>query len=140
MQSVQAMKHSLLKTLAMIILAGGSIATAAAEGPLPFEVKVGDQVATHKAGEPFAQLAKPVAADAAISIGSKAEMTIINVHKTAADGVTPEPAAQPAIIILQGTNAGKLDQTMDKQKLSPGKYLLSITSGENTATIKFEVK
>jgi hypothetical protein len=134
------MKHSLLKTLAILILAGSSIGTVAAEGPLPFEVKVGDQAATHKAGEPFAQIEKPVAADATISIGNKAEMTIINAHKTAADGTTPDQSAQPAIIILQGTNAGKLDQTMDKQKLSAGKYLLSITSGENTATIKFEVK
>jgi hypothetical protein len=140
MQSVQTMKQTLLKTLAVLILAGSSLCTAAAEGPLPFEVKVGEQTATHKAGEPFAQIEKPVAADAGLSIGSKAEMTIINVHKTVADGVTPDQSAQPAIIILQNTNAGKLDQTMDKQKLSPGKYLLSITSGENTATIKFEVK
>lgn len=134
------MKHSILKSLAILILAGTGISTAAAEGPLPFEVKVGDQTATHKAGEPFAQIEKPVTADAAISIGKKAEMTIINVHKTAADGTTPDQSAQPAIIILQGTNAGKLDQTMDKQKLTAGRYLLSITSGENTATIKFEVK
>jgi hypothetical protein len=134
------MKHSVLKSLAILLLAGISAGTAAAEGPLPFEVKVGDQTATYKAGEPFAQIEKPVAADAAISIGNKAEMTIVNVHKTAADGTTPDQATQPAIIIFQGTNKGTLDQTMDKQKLSAGKYLLSITSGENTATIKFEVK
>jgi hypothetical protein len=103
-------------------------------------VKVGEQTATHKAGEPFAQIEKAVTADAAISIGVKAEMAIINVHKTAADGTTPDQSAQPAIIIFQGTNKGTLDQTMDKQKLSAGKYLLSITAGENTATIKFEVK
>jgi hypothetical protein len=134
------MKHSILKSLAILILAGSSINSASAEGPLPFQVKVGDQTATHKAGEPFAQIEKPVAADATISIGTKAEMTIINVHKTTADGTTPDQSAQPAIIILQGTSAGKLDQTMDKQKLSAGKYLLSITSGEHTATIKFDVK
>ena len=134
------MKHSVLKSLAILILAGASVGTADAEGPLPFEVKVGEQTATHKAGEPFAQIEKPVTADAAISIGAKAEMAIINVHKTAADGTTPDQTAQPAIIIFQGTNKGTLDQTMDKQKLSAGKYLLSITAGENTATIKFEVK
>ena len=131
------MKHILLKSLAILMLAATG---AQAEGPLPFEVKVGGQTATHKAGEPFAQLEKPVPADAPIALGVKAEMAIINVHKTAADGSTPDPAAQPAIIILQGTSKGSLDQTMDKQKLQPGKYLLSITAGENTATIKFEIK
>lgn len=132
------MKHSVLKVLAALFLV--ITGAQAADGPLPFSVKVGEQSATHKAGEPFAKVEKPVAADAALELGVKAEMSIINVHKTAADGTTPDQSAQPAIILLQGTNKGNLGQTMDKAKLAPGKYLLSITAGQNTATIQFEIK
>lgn len=131
------MKHSIVKSLAILFIACTS---ASAEGPLPFEVKVDGQTATYKTGEPFAKVEKPVTANAPFSIGVKAEMAIINVHKTAADGETPDRTSQPAIIILQGTDKGSLDQTMDKQKLSPGKYLLSVTAGGNTATIKIEIK
>ena len=102
-------------------------------------VTIGGQAATHKVGEPFAVVADAVAADAAISIETKADLTIINAHKAGTDG-QPDPASQPAVILLQGTNKGTLSQTMDKQKLAPGKYLLSVTSGENTASIRIEIK
>ena len=131
------MKRLVTHVLALLLLF--TAAASAVDGPLPFGVTVGDQAATYKAGEPFAQLEKPVAADASITVDTKADLSIINVNKTGADG-QPDPAAQPAIIILQGTNKGTLAQTMDKQKLGVGKYLLSITAGENTATIKFEIK
>jgi len=104
---------------------------------LPFPVTVGGQAA--KDGTPFAKLAEPVAADAKIEVGAKADLVIINVHKAKADG-TPDSGGQPAIILLQGTTKGALDQTMDKQKLAPGKYFLSIVAGEKTASIQFSVK
>lgn len=129
------MKH-LLASLAVLLVASSA---AFADGPLPFAVTVGDQKATHKPGEAFAQIDTAVAADAALSVDSKADLIIVNVHKQGADG-QPDQAAQPAIILLQGTSKGTLAQTMDKQKLAPGKYFLSITSGENTASIKFEIK
>ena len=104
---------------------------------LPFKVSVGGQAA--KDGAPFAKIADPVAANAAIEVDTKAEMIIINVHKTKADG-TPDEQSTPAIILLQGTNKGTLDQTMDKKKLAPGKYLLSISAGEKTASIQCSIK
>ena len=76
-------------------------------------MSLGGKAAAHTKGEAFAKIADAVAADAAIEIGAKAEMIIINAHKAKADG-TPDSAAQPAIIILQGTNKGSLDKTMDK--------------------------
>lgn len=131
------MKHAAARLFAALALL--FTPAFAADGPLPFAVTLADQAATHAAGEPFASLAKPVAADAAISVETKADLTIINVHKAGADGL-PDASAQPAIILLQGTNKGTLAQTMDKQKLAPGKYLISITAGEQTASIKFEIK
>lgn len=124
----------------LTLLAGfASLSALHAEGSLPFAVNLGGQAATYKSGEAFAKLEKPVAANAPLSVAVKSEMTIINVHKLKADGTTDE-TAQPAIILLQGTDKGSLDQTMDKQKLPAGKYLLSITAGEATATIQFEIQ
>ena len=133
----RTMQRFLTQIFAALLLY--STAAFAADGPLPFAVTVGDQAAAHKTGQAFAQLDQPVAADAAISVETKADLTIINVHKAGADG-QPDSASQPAIILLQGTSKGTLAQTMDKQKLAAGKYFLSITSGEQTASIKFEIK
>ncbi|HSJ03126.1 MAG: hypothetical protein ACAI34_23060 [Verrucomicrobium sp.] len=133
------MKQSVAKILTVLFITIGSSFAAPAEGPLPFPVTVGSQDATHKAGEPFAKVEKPVTSDAALSVGVKADMAIINVHKLKADGTTDE-TAQPAIIIFHGTDKGTLAQTMDKQKLPAGKYLLSITAGEATATIQIEIQ
>lgn len=133
------MKKFKFAALLGLLTAFTGLSSLHAEGSLPFAVNVGGQAATYKAGEPFAKLEKPVAANAPLSVAVKADMTIINVHKLKADGTTDE-AAQPAIILLQGTDKGSLDQTMDKQKLPAGKYLLSITAGEATATIQFEIQ
>lgn len=131
------MKHILITLLAILgFTAPGAFAQ---EGPLPFTVSLGGKAATHTKGEAFAKIADAVAADAAIEIGAKAEMIIINAHKAKADG-TPDSAAQPAIIILQGTNKGSLDKTMDKQKLAAGKYFLSVVADGKTASIQFSIK
>ncbi|WP_038159448.1 hypothetical protein [Verrucomicrobium sp. BvORR106] len=133
------MKKIKFAALFSLLAAFTSLPALHAEGSLPFAVNVGGQQATYKAGEAFAKLEKPVAANAPVSVAAKADMVIINIHKMKADGTTDE-TAQPAIILLQGTDKGSLDQTMDKQKLPAGKYLLSITAGEATATIQFEIQ
>ena len=56
------------------------------------------------------------------------------------DGDHVATGAQPAVILLQGTNKGTLAGTMDKQKLAPGSYLLSVIAGGKTATILFKVE
>lgn len=133
------MKKIKFAVLASLLTVFTGLSSLHAEGSLPFAVNVGGQAATYKAGEAFAKLEKPVAANAPLSIAVTADMAIINVHRLKADGTTDE-TAQPAIILLQGTNKGSLDQTMDKQKLPAGQYLLSITAGEATATIQFEIQ
>ena len=107
---------------------------------MPFPVSVGGQAASAKAGEPFARLEKPVAANAAIEVGAKSDMTIINV--TAYDTVKKEPVAggATAIIMLQGTQKGSLDKNMGNHKLTTGDYLMSVVAGGATDTVLFKVQ
>ena len=131
--------HIRMKPLTLTLLTTSLLALRAWAGDsLPFAVTVGGQAA--KDGVPFAKLTEPVAANAAIEIGAKADLIIINVHKAKADGSPAEGGPQPAVILLQNTSKGALDQTMDKQKFAPGKYFLSISAGEKTASIQFSIK
>ena len=84
-------------------------------------------------------MAQAVASDAAIEVGAKEQMIIINVSKTNEKG-EPAPGASPAVILLQGTSKGSLAGTMDKSKLSAGNYLLSVVAGGKTATIQFKIE
>ena len=132
-----------MKTLLLILaLITTSLFTARAQDAtsLPFPVSVGGQAATYKKGEPFAKLAKPVKNDAPLEVTAKADrMIIINVHKTDAKGA-PAPGAQPAIILLQGTNKGTLAGTMDKQKIAAGDYILSVVAEGKTSSILFKIE
>ena len=117
----------------------GLATLAAQDGSLPFPVSLGGQAATYKAGEPFAKIANPVKSDAAIEVTAKADMIIINVSKTNEKG-EPESGGQPAVILLQGTNKGALDKSMDKRKFAAGDYLLSVVAEGKTASIRFKVE
>jgi hypothetical protein len=130
----------LLLVFLSIVTAGVATVCAQDDGSLPFGVSLGGQAATYKKGEPFAKVAKAVKNDAAIDVAAKADqMIIINVNKTDDKG-TPAAGGQPAIIILQNTNKGTLAGTMDKQKLGPGSYLLSVVADGKTASILFKVE
>lgn len=131
------MKKLLLSFLACGLAAGAALAQS--EGPLPFTVSLGGVAAVAKAGEPFATVDKPVAADAAIAVGAKADMIIVNVSRLGADG-TPDPNVQPAVILLQNTQNGSLGKTMDQQKLASGPCLMSITADGQTALIRCTIK
>ena len=129
-----------MKTLLLAFLSIVTTGLAQDDGSLPFPVSVGGQAATYKKGEPFAKLAKSVKNDAAIEVTAKADqMIIINVNKTDDKGA-PVAGGQPAIILLQKTNKGTLAGTMDKQKLAPGSYLLSVVAEGKTSTILFKVE
>jgi len=92
-----------------------------------------------QAGEPFAKVAKPVKNDAAIEVSAKADMIIINVGKTNDKG-EPDAAAQPAVILLQKTNKGALNQSMDKRKFEAGNYIMSVVAEGKTASILFKIE
>jgi hypothetical protein len=121
------------------LIALGLTSAQAQDGSLPFPVSIGGQAATYKAGEPFAKVAKSVKNDAAIEVSAKADMIIINVAKTNEKG-EPEAGGQPAVILLQGTNKGALNQSMDKRKLEAGNYILSVVAEGKTASILFKVE
>lgn len=121
------------------ILALGLSSLQAQDGSLPFPVSIGGQAATYKAGDPFAKVAAPVKNDASIEVSAKAGTIIINVNKTNEKG-EPEAGGQPAVILLQGTNKGALNQSMDKRKLAAGNYILSVVADGKTASILFKVE
>jgi hypothetical protein len=121
------------------ILALGLSSLQAQDGSLPFPVSIGGQAATYKAGDPFAKVAAPVKNDASIEVSAKASTIIINVNKTNEKG-EPEAGGQPAVILLQGTNKGALNQSMDKRKLAAGNYILSVVADGKTASILFKVE
>ena len=77
--------------------------------------------------------------DAEIEVSAKADMIIINVAKTNEKG-EPVPAGQPAVILLQGTNKGALNQSMDKRKFEAGNYILSVVADGKTASILFKIE
>jgi hypothetical protein len=139
-QAWPRMKTLLFSLLALITT--GLVAARAQDdgGSLPFPVSVGGQAATYKKGEPFAKIAKPVKNDAALEVTAKKnDMIIINVHKSDAKGA-PVQGGSPATIILQKTNKGTLADSMDKKKLEPGDYLLSVTADDKTSTILFKIE
>jgi len=133
------MKHPALLLATFLAIAFPLHCNAQSTTPLPFPVSLGGIVSTAEAGKPFAAVDKPVAADAEISVGVQADMVIINVTKTGPDG-SPAPGSQPAIIILQHSQTGSLAKTMDKQKLAPGNYLMSISAAAQTALVHFTIK
>ena len=59
------------------------------------------------------------------------------------DGALPfavSIGAQPAIIILQNTTKGTLVGTMEKKKIAPGSYLVSVVAEGKTASILFKIE
>jgi hypothetical protein len=129
----------LLFGLFTILTLGLLSAVAADDSVLPFSVTLGGEAATHPGGSTFAKVTKAVKNDAAIEVGAKDQMIIINVSKTDEKG-QPAPGSSPAVILLQGTSKGTLAGTMDKSKLAPGNYLLSVVAGGKTATIQFKIE
>ena len=106
---------------------------------LPFGVTIGGHAAKDEGRADSAAIVKEaVDAKAEIVIDAKADMIILNIFPASDDG-TPKEGAQPAIIIMQGTNKAGLDQTMDKKPLAEGLYRMNATAGANTAIVVFRI-
>jgi hypothetical protein len=104
---------------------------------LPFPVSLGGQAA--KDGVPFAKIANPVAADAELTLDSKSDMIIVNVHMVNSKN-EPVQGSTPAVILLQGKTKTNLDKTMDRKKLPAGNYIMNVVSEGKTASILFTIK
>jgi len=105
----------------------------------PFDVTLGGTKAEMKDGNGiFAEVSKPVAADAVLSLEKEVPMLIINAFPCKEDGSVEE--SQPAAIIFaQNVKEVKLDATMDKKKLPPGNYLANVVADGKTSRIVFAV-
>ena len=127
------MKRLLLFTVVFAAFPCGLFAS----DSLPFPVSVGGQAA--KDGTPFAKIENPVAADAELSVASKSDMIIVNVHSVDAKN-EPVQGSTPAVILLQGKTKTNIDKTMDGKKLAAGNYVMSVVSEGKTASILFTIK
>ena len=113
----------------------------AEERPLiyPFDITLGGVKAEVKEGNMlFAEVPKPVAADATLALDEEVPMLIINAFPCNEDGTVEE--GQPAAVIFANqVKEVKLDATMDKKKLAPGTYLANVVANGKTSRIVFTV-
>ncbi|WP_367874992.1 hypothetical protein [Luteolibacter sp. Populi] len=129
----------MIKTLALIFSLLSPLAAADRPDLYPFDVTIGGTKAEMKEGNQiFAEVSKPVAPDAVLSLEKEVPMLIINAFPCKEDGSVEE--AQPAAIIFaQNVKEVKLDATMDKKKLAPGMYLANVVADSKTSRIVFVV-
>ena len=106
---------------------------------LPFDITLGGQKAVMQDGnELFAQIDKPVKADAVLELDEEVPMIIINAFPCKDDGTVLETQTA-AIILGNNTKQVKLSDTMDKKKLEPGTYLANVVANGKTSRIVFEI-
>ena len=105
----------------------------------PFDITLGGTKAEMKPGnELFAEVSKPVAADAVLALEKEVPMLIVNAFPCKEDG-TVEDAQAAAVIFANNVKEVKLDATMDKKKLPPGTYLANVVAEGKTSRIVFTV-
>ena len=105
----------------------------------PFDVTLGGTKAEMKEGnELFAEVSKPVAADAVLALEKVVPMLIVNAFPCKEDG-TVEEAQATGIYFANNAKEVKLDATMDKKKLPPGTYLANIVAEGKTSRIVFTI-
>ena len=106
---------------------------------LPFDITLGGVKAEMKGdNDLFAEISKPVSADAVLALDAEVPMLIVNAFPCAEDGTVQE--GQPAAVIFaNNVKEVKLDATMDKKKLKPGKYLANVVANNGTSRIVFQV-
>ena len=130
-----------MKRRVFLALVASVLPVFSAEPPplYPFEVTLGGQKAAVKNHDDiFAVVAEPVQGNATLSIAEKSPMLIVNAFPCKEDGTVlmDRPAA---VIFAQDANEVKLDQTMDKQKLTPGTYLMNVVAHQKTSRVVFTV-
>ena len=125
--------------LACLLLLIGPLAADERPVTYPFDVTLGGTKAEMKAGnELFAEVSKPVAADAVLALEKAVPMLIVNAFACKEDG-TVEEAQAVGIYFANNVKEVKLDATMDKKKLPPGTYLANIVADGKTSRIVFTI-
>ena len=107
----------------------------------PFDVTIGGQKAVMQDGNIlFAVIEKPVKANALLEIEKEAPMLIINAFAVNEKGEVMLPGQQPAAIFAQKAKSVKLDATMTKQALKPGRYLANVVAHGGTSRVVFVIE
>ncbi len=116
----------------------------AAERPVvyPFDVTLGGQLAVVK-GDPtttiFAEIEKPIAADADFEVSGDPGLLIVNVFPLEANGAVKEGVTPKVIVVPSGTVAS-MGAFMDGTKLEPGLYGANVVFANATSRVKFVVE
>ncbi|MGB0993159.1 MAG: hypothetical protein ACPG32_11915 [Akkermansiaceae bacterium] len=107
----------------------------------PFDVTIGGQKAVMQKGNIlFAVIEKPVKADALLEIKKESPTLIINAFAVNEKGEVMLPGQQPAIFFKQKAKSTKLNATMDKKPLKPGRYLINVVAHNTTSRVVFVVE
>ena len=129
----------------LLLMLGLLSGWAAAQDPLdsvgiyPFKVTVGGQEAKMKnKGDLFAVIDKPVKADALLKIEKPSDLLIVNAFIRQEDG-TVANGTTPAAMFAQKTDQVKMNATLDKKTLKPGRYLMNVVAHGKTSRVVFTV-
>ena len=129
----------------LLLMLGLLSGWASAQDPLdtvgiyPFKVSIGGQEAKMLGkGDLFAVVAKPVKSDALLKIEKKADMLILNAFKREEDG-TVANGTTPHAMFARETDQVKLNATLDKKVLKPGRYLMNVVASGKTSRVVFTV-
>jgi hypothetical protein len=108
---------------------------------LPFPVLIdGEPAKVVTPNASYAVIKDAVTPYVEVTAKAEADMMIINIFPCDSDGNVASDVS-PAIIIGQGTTTVTLDNTLDKQPLDPGNYIMNIVIAElGTARVKFLVE
>lgn len=141
--SPNIMKTLLLFSLLIISSLHAQDAAVEEKRPMlyPFDVTIGGQKAAMQEGNIlFAVIKNPIKPDALLEIEKEAPMLIINAFTVNEKGEVMQPGQQPAIIFARTAKSTKLDATMDKKPLKPGRYLANIVAHNTTSRVVFVVE
>lgn len=106
---------------------------------LPFDITLGGVKAEMKGeNDLFAEIPKPVAADAVLALEREVPMLIVNAFPCQEDGTVLQTRTA-AVIFANKVSEVKLDATMDGKKLEPGTYLANVVAEGKTSRIVFQV-
>ena len=129
----------------LLLMLGLLSGWAAAQEPLdtvgiyPFKVTVGGQEAKmQKKGDLFAVVAKPIKNHALLKIEKQSDLLIVNAFRREEDG-TVANGTNPASMFAPKTDQVKLNATLDKKVLKPGRYLMNVVAHRKTSRVVFTV-
>ena len=129
----------------VLLILGSLSGWAVAEDPpdtvgiYPFKVTVGGQEAKmQKKGDLFAVIAKPVKTNALLEIEKQSDLLIVNAFRREEDG-TVANGTTPAAMFAQKADQLKINATLDKKVLKPGRYLMNVVAHSKTSRVVFTV-